>query len=229
MVRAEPRRRLDGLTHRRARYPDILQCDYRRVYTPAVLIDRALDQVLHQTGSFVDYCEYHGERVGCNLRGRASRPHVRFRNQQPRPLSIPQPRRQTRHLPRNSTRTNKFITKPEESPSSLTWQQTDTQIPARGTRDYYDRVKARDANVADYYRLFLAPGVNHCFGGRGPWPDTAFDAMREWVEDDVAPETLLATTVGVAPEVQRPLCPYPKKQTYKGHGDPNLASSFVCV
>jgi feruloyl esterase len=29
--------------------------------------------------------------------------------------------------------------------------------------------------------------------------------------------------------MQRPLCPYPQKAWYKGEGDPNDASNFVCA
>ncbi|KAJ4361249.1 hypothetical protein N0V95_002067 [Ascochyta clinopodiicola] len=81
----------------------------------------------------------------------------------------------------------------------------DTIIPTRGTEHYYDAVMALDPNVHDFYRVFLAPGLGHCFGGAGPYPDTAFDAMRAWVETGVAPETLVATSVGSTSFIQRPL------------------------
>ncbi|POR34921.1 Carboxylic ester hydrolase [Tolypocladium paradoxum] len=80
---------------------------------------------------------------------------------------------------------------------------------------YHGMVMAMDANVQEYYRLFLAPGVHHCFGGPGPFPDTTFDALRLWVEDGVALETLTATSTGTTPVIQRLLCPYPQKQHYK--------------
>ncbi|KAH7363191.1 tannase [Plectosphaerella cucumerina] len=92
----------------------------------------------------------------------------------------------------------------------------DEIIPYHGTKDYYDRVTALDPNVHDFYRLFLAPGVYHCNGGPGAYPDTTFDSLVRWVEDGVAPDTLLATSVGTDPVVQRPLCPYPQEQKYIG-------------
>jgi len=66
---------------------------------------------------------------------------------------------------------------------------TDSIIPTRGGEHYYRAVMKLDPAVHGYYRLFLAPGINHCFGGAGAFPDTAFDAPREWVENGVAPDT----------------------------------------
>jgi feruloyl esterase len=98
----------------------------------------------------------------------------------------------------------------------MTLVQADEIIPYHGTKDYYDRVTALDPNVHDFYRLFLAPGVYHCNGGPGAYPDTTFDSLVRWVEDGVAPDTLLATSVGTDPVVQRPLFPYPQEQKYIG-------------
>ena len=36
-------------------------------------------------------------------------------------------------------------------------------------------------------------------------------------------------TASAAVQFQRPLCPYPERGEYIGHGDPNNASSFQCV
>ncbi len=68
----------------------------------------------------------------------------------------------------------------------------------------------------DYYRLFFAPGLEHCFGGSGAYPYSTFDTLRTWVENGTAPDTLSATTVSVSPEFNRTLCPYPKKQFFNG-------------
>ncbi|MGC1457110.1 MAG: tannase/feruloyl esterase family alpha/beta hydrolase [Steroidobacteraceae bacterium] len=85
------------------------------------------------------------------------------------------------------------------------------------------------AQVADFARLFLAPGVMHC--GRGPGPDT-FDsvgALEAWVEKGVAPDSMIAThrTAGKADRT-RPLCAYPHRAVYDGKGDSNDAASFSC-
>jgi feruloyl esterase len=94
---------------------------------------------------------------------------------------------------------------------------------------YYEAVANLDPNIHDFYRLFLAPGVNHCFGGNGAFPDTTFDALREWVEDDVAPDSLSATSVGTSPTIQRKLCPYPKRQVYDGTGNASTGEGYSCV
>ncbi|KAK0714267.1 feruloyl esterase-like protein B [Apiosordaria backusii] len=59
-------------------------------------------------------------------------------------------------------------------------------------------------------------------------------ALMAWVENGTVVEELIATTwknqadpsSGVLR--QRPLCPYPKRQTYNGSGDPDVAESFFC-
>ncbi|KAM0326339.1 hypothetical protein ACHAQA_006939 [Verticillium albo-atrum] len=90
----------------------------------------------------------------------------------------------------------------------------DTVIPVRGSKNYYERVMAVDPDVHDYYRLFLSPGLHHCFGGPGGYPDTTFETLVQWVENGVAPDTLTATSVETEPIIQRPLCPFPLKQKY---------------
>jgi hypothetical protein len=79
-----------------------------------------------------------------------------------------------------------------------------------------------------FYRLFRGPGVAHCAGGVGPQPQNLFGALVNWVENDVAPDQILAQNVtgGVVTRT-RPLCPYPQTAIFKG-GDPNDAASFRC-
>ncbi|KAK6504533.1 hypothetical protein TWF481_006474 [Arthrobotrys musiformis] len=101
-------------------------------------------------------------------------------------------------------------------------------IPIKGSLHYYDSVTALDPNVHDFFRLFTSPGLGHCFGGNGAYPDGTFDAMRKWVEDGIAPEILNATTVGTVPILVRPLCPYPMKQNYDGVGNHSLGLGFSC-
>jgi feruloyl esterase len=99
-----------------------------------------------------------------------------------------------------------------------------------------------------FARLFMAPGVTHCGGGPGAnvfngssnlgGPEDAdhdvFLALRQWVEDGVAPQRIIATKFindnpasGVA--FTRPLCPYPQQAHYRGAGATTDAASFVCV
>lgn len=110
----------------------------------------------------------------------------------------------------------------------------DQLIPTNGTVDYYKHVMDFDPDVADYYRFFLAPGVEHCGGGLGFDPsDNIFATLRAWVENGTVPEKLEAIAAAVGGSNSSStrtgyLCPYPKVFTYIG-GDPNSASSFDCV
>lgn len=112
----------------------------------------------------------------------------------------------------------------------ITWHGlADQLIPPNGTIDYYQRVLALDSHAADYYRFFPAPGVAHCANGTGYYPASSLQSLVDWVEKDIAPETLNGTTL---PDIngtvrQAPLCRYPQIAAYKG-GDINVASSFQC-
>ncbi|NGY60447.1 tannase/feruloyl esterase family alpha/beta hydrolase [Lentzea sp. NEAU-D13] len=100
----------------------------------------------------------------------------------------------------------------------------DQLIPPGGTLGYRDQVERRMGYVNDFYRLFTAPGVDHCFGGDGPQPTNPLGALVDWVEKGKAPTTLAAATA----DTQRNLCPYPQFSRYT-HGDPKAASSYRCV
>lgn len=117
---------------------------------------------------------------------------------------------------------------------------------------YYERVAAAMGGVEssrDFYRLFMAPGMAHCYSGPGansfggvgqqipPVRDRLHDvqiALENWVEHGVAPDRLIATRFADdAPATRqvkftRVLCPYPAVAAYKS-GDPNDAASFACV
>lgn len=53
----------------------------------------------------------------------------------------------------------------------------DAIIAPGGSAHYYDAATAIDPQVSEYFRLFFAPGVGHCFGGPGAYPDTTFEAL----------------------------------------------------
>ncbi|KZB88265.1 hypothetical protein AVL48_20125 [Amycolatopsis regifaucium] len=106
----------------------------------------------------------------------------------------------------------------------------DQLIPPGGTLAYREQVERRmggAARVNDFYRLFLAPGVQHCGGGAGAQPVGALRALVDWVEHGKAPATLAATTLDGS--ASRDLCPLPQRSRYTGHGDPALASSYRCT
>lgn len=104
----------------------------------------------------------------------------------------------------------------------LTWHgEADEYIFPAGTIHYWQQVP--QAN--DFYRLFLAPGVGHCFGGKGPAPTDPLAAIVAWVEQGKAPNTLPAATATST----KNLCPYPKVSRYDGKGNPKEATSYTCA
>ena len=108
---------------------------------------------------------------------------------------------------------------------------SDPAITALGTIDYYEAVEAEDANVRDYARLFMLPGVLHCGGGPGPSQVDWLEAIRAWVEEGQAPERLVAHKVaddGQEVVMTRPVCSYPQVAVYDGAGNPDDAQSFNC-
>lgn len=114
----------------------------------------------------------------------------------------------------------------------------DQLIMPQGVLHYYRQMARRYGGphdddfsaVQQFYRLFRAPGVAHCAGGVGPQPQGLFDALVNWVERGVAPQTITATvtTAGVVTRT-RPLCPYPQTAVYKGSGSTDDAANFTCA
>jgi feruloyl esterase len=80
-----------------------------------------------------------------------------------------------------------------------------------------------------FFRFFMVPGMAHCGGGPGATSFDALTALDTWVENDKAPERILASHLmdGKA-TMTRPLCPYPQKAVWKGSGDSNDAVNFSC-
>ncbi|KAF7365752.1 Carboxylic ester hydrolase [Mycena venus] len=86
----------------------------------------------------------------------------------------------------------------------------------------------------DFYRLFLIPGMGHCFGGLGPTSfgqgrapgtnpvnDSAHNillALVDWVEDGVAPATIIGSDGN---GTERTHCRYPMRSVFNG-------TVFVC-
>jgi feruloyl esterase len=133
---------------------------------------------------------------------------------------------------------------------------SDSLMPAGGSIAYYEKVRAFMGQYPDprrggatsidaFYRLFMIPGMGHCYGGAGPTAiapvdgadasDPRYDlllSLERWVEKDVAPEMMIGS--GKVPNdpartLRRPICPYPQITHYKGAGDPDKAASFECT
>ena len=122
-------------------------------------------------------------------------------------------------------------------------------VPLRPGRafDYLAVVEAAAGGAeqaAEFFRLFMVPGMLHCLGGPGPWQADYVDPIVQWTEQGVAPERIVATHPAAAialphlnpsrpPEPSqgftRPLCVYPKLGMYRGEGNPDDESSFRCA
>ena len=110
---------------------------------------------------------------------------------------------------------------------------TDQQVQPRNSVNYYNSVVQAlggAAKTMDSYRLFMAPGMNHCGGGDGPNSFDMIGAVERWVEKGKAPDQIVAShhTDGRVDRT-RPLCPYPQAARYKGTGSTDEAANFVCV
>jgi hypothetical protein len=124
---------------------------------------------------------------------------------------------------------------------------SDGGIMPEGTIMYYDSVVRffgkGYSDVQPFYRLFMAPGVEHCGGGDAPQPgrpateelpfagqENLFQALVNWVEHGQAPGRVLASqSLPGGATRTRPLCPYPAFAKYLGRGSTDDAASFVCV
>jgi hypothetical protein len=96
---------------------------------------------------------------------------------------------------------------------------------------WYNAMNARmHGKAQSFSRLFLVPGMTHCFGGPGTTVFDAFTALVNWVENGIVPDSIVATAPPGTPWPgrTRPLCPYPKQTRYIGSGDINDATNFVC-
>jgi feruloyl esterase len=128
----------------------------------------------------------------------------------------------------------------------------DAALPADATIDYVESVRERlGRDVADsFVRLYLMPGLQHCYGGPGAHYCGGLSAstgeaqrdfsaaLERWVEEGVAPGTMIAVkpaedptsaTSGARPALStRPLCPYPAHASYGGEGSPDDPASYRC-
>jgi feruloyl esterase len=79
-------------------------------------------------------------------------------------------------------------------------------------------------------RLFMVPGMGHCAGGEGTDDFDKIGTLAKWVETNRPPESIPAAhkTKGVVDRT-RPLCPYPETAHYKGSGNTDDATNFVCA
>lgn len=82
-----------------------------------------------------------------------------------------------------------------------------------------------DKKTKEFYRMFMVPGLFHCWGGVGPFKFDVFSALVEWVEKGIPPDWIHASDMAGR---SRKLCPYPTKAVYMGK-DPDNLGSFECI
>lgn len=110
----------------------------------------------------------------------------------------------------------------------------DGLIPPFRTIEYYqqvvDTLGGPTKKTQEFARLFMVPGMDHCGAfGTGLQVNDWLTPLVNWVENDVAPDRIIATQfVGVPTPRTRPLCPYPQVARYSGSGDENDAANFSC-
>lgn len=121
------------------------------------------------------------------------------------------------------------------------------------SEQYYDHVARTmslpSSSMDDFYRFFRISGMGHCFGGNGATfvgqgassnatvdPDgNVLMAMVRWVEEGVAPDTILGTAyVNETKEsgqvaFQRRHCRYPLRNVYSGSGNATSPDSWECI
>ena len=120
---------------------------------------------------------------------------------------------------------------------------SDPDISPLASIDYFERVvdviaddirapnwdSAMDS-TQDFFRLFMVPGMGHCSGGPGPDRFDALSALENWVERDIAPESIIASKIQDGEVVRsRPLCVYPEVASYNGSGSTDEAANFTCA
>jgi feruloyl esterase len=114
---------------------------------------------------------------------------------------------------------------------------SDGAFSVQATVDWYEKVRANNGgDVSDFARFYPVPGMAHCGGGPATDRFDAFGALVAWVERGTAPGSLTASVRADNPELppswsktrSRPLCDWPKVARYRGTGDLESATSFVC-
>jgi len=108
---------------------------------------------------------------------------------------------------------------------------SDAAIPGDAVVAYHDGILEFDETALEDVRLFMMPGVEHCFGGPGPSWVNYLTEIDNWVETGKAPDQVTAYWLdeNMQPSGSRPVCAYPAVAQYDGEGDTRDASSFACA
>ena len=133
----------------------------------------------------------------------------------------------------------------------------DAAIPPRMTLEFRQAIlRQSGARAPASMRLFMVPGMQHCFAGPGPWAfgqmnapmpnDTpernVATAIQAWVEQGRAPQSLIGQrgmanfagglaadgSLAAGQHKERLLCAYPARAVLRRDGDPDVAASYIC-
>lgn len=119
---------------------------------------------------------------------------------------------------------------------------SDGLIPTETAINYYESVVSQQHGLdktTAFYRLFLVPGMGHCFGAyQVDW----VNALDQWVEQGKAPDQVIGKqlpanarpSMGGPPVLAaedaptRPICAYPQEAHFNGAGPSTSATNFSC-
>lgn len=103
---------------------------------------------------------------------------------------------------------------------------SDPHISPINTIAYYEAVQSLlgAERTAALLRLYLLPGMYHCRGGDGPSSFDLLTPLMHWVEDGVAPDSIVATSPDSG--MSRPVYNYPDVAAWSGTGPTDAAGSF---
>ncbi|POM73589.1 Hypothetical protein PHPALM_9551 [Phytophthora palmivora] len=119
---------------------------------------------------------------------------------------------------------------------------SDEHISPRTTIAYHEALQKQMGGVeqvAEFERLYLLPGVQHCGRGEGMAAVDLVTPLLEWVEQGSAPHKILTSTEldndlppwmpAMTPTItrSRPIYPYPSLAKYSGQGDVNDAANYI--
>ncbi|MEO8026867.1 MAG: tannase/feruloyl esterase family alpha/beta hydrolase [Bryobacteraceae bacterium] len=132
----------------------------------------------------------------------------------------------------------------------ILWQGwSDAAIAPERTIQYYQAVRSKmgEKAAAEFVRLYMVPGMQHCAAGPGPNvfgavpgspqanPENDMSAALErWVESGTPPGSIVAAKLASDFDPlskvlrTRPLCVYPQVARYVGSGSTDDAENFRC-
>ncbi len=107
----------------------------------------------------------------------------------------------------------------------------DYNINPNLTYEYFQAVHEVMGRPAadDTTRLFMAPGMYHCWGGHDVFEFDGMTPLINWVEGGDAPERIVFSgNENFNPGRERPVCAFPNAARFRG-GDPDRPESFECA